>query len=230
MVYLVPTLLRGNAYNGLSRSHAPAWECIPISFPRPCVGMHTMVYLVPTLLRGNAYLSRSHAPAWECIPTLTVSCSQAPAWECIPMLTISRTAPAISFPRSCVGMHTYADHISNRPGYLVPTLTVLSFPRSCVGMHTYALSFPRSCVGMHTYADRIFLLSRSQAPCVGMHTYADRISNRPGYLVPTRENISFPRGSMGTRNACKHQSPSRNLHLPKCYLVPTLLRGNAYLR
>ena len=134
--YLVPTR------EHISRSHAPAWECIPaltisisfprscvgmhtcadrISFPGPCVGMHTMVYLVPTLLRGNAYLSRSHAPAWECIPTL--SRSHAPAWECIQWS--------------------------------------ISFPRPCVGMHTCALSFPRSSVGMHTYADRI---SRSHAP------------------------------------------------------------------
>ncbi|MCP4701735.1 MAG: hypothetical protein GY862_33485, partial [Gammaproteobacteria bacterium] len=46
--FLVPTLLRGNAYGFLmafSRSHTPAWECIWISdgifsFPRSCVGMH----------------------------------------------------------------------------------------------------------------------------------------------------------------------------------------------
>ena len=64
LTFLVPTLLRGNAYitltvscshagaweqgeaNLLSRSCAPAWECIHyadhFSFPRSCVGMHTL--------------------------------------------------------------------------------------------------------------------------------------------------------------------------------------------
>ena len=159
MVYLVPTLLRGNAY--LSRSHAPAWECIQwsISFPRSCVGMHTCAdrisnrpgYLVPTLLRGNAYngLSRSHAREYL-VPTLLrgnayngLSRSHAPAWECIPALSRSHAPAWECIPTLTVYLVPTREHISrsHAPAWeCIPTLTVartapaISFPRESISL------------------------------------------------------------------------------------------------
>ncbi|MFT6470027.1 MAG: hypothetical protein ACJAZ4_000450 [Neptuniibacter pectenicola] len=119
-------LLRGNARqhrlprrawetgrnSGSPRSHAPAWECTPVSattqsvgvrsrfrftsFPCSCVGMHVsisyhaergsqvkiQVRLVPLLLRGNARQHQLLRRAWQLGRDSGSPRSHAPASEC----------------------------------------------------------------------------------------------------------------------------------------------------
>ena len=244
---------RNGQRNVFSRSHAPAWERIH----RVRTDSAILVSLVPTLLRGNAYTGSGRTPPYSLVPTL--SRSHASAWErihrvrtdsailvsLVPTLLrgnaytgSGRTPPYwfLSFPRSCVGMHTQGQDGLRHTGFsrshapaweCIQYVRVSLFPCSRVGMHTQGqdglrhtgfLSFPRSCVGTHTQGQdglRHTGFSRSHAPAWECIHRVRTDSAILVSLVPT-----LLRGNAYTGSG---RTP------PYWFsLVPTLLRGNAY--
>ena len=132
LFFLVPTLLRGNAYITLtvSCSHAGAWEQGEVNLSpsniRPleklpgrftdyiavideAAAQPDLFFLVPTLLRGNAYI------------TLTVSCSHAGAWEQGEVnLSPSNIRPLKKLPGRFADNIAVIDEAAAQPGLFHP--------------------------------------------------------------------------------------------------------------
>ena len=130
----------------LSRSHAPAWECIhyadrscshagaweqgdgciysglAMSMPNSCMA-DDIPHESEQFLYILRMLSRSHAPAWECIHYADRSCSHAGAWEqgdgCI------YSGLATSMPNSCM-----ADDIPHESEQFLYILRILMYSSS----------------------------------------------------------------------------------------------------
>ena len=216
-LFLVPTLLRGNAYITLtvSCSHAGAWEQEVYlrarrgitgwrhTPPRRCLRLR--LFLVPTLLRGNAYI------------TLTVSCSHAPAWECI------HYADRFLFPRGSMGTRSISPSASRNNRLASHPSPPVSAPAAFSRSHAPAWEcihyadrflFPRGSMGTRSIspsASRNNRLASHPSPPVSAPAAFSR-SHAPAWeCIHYADRFSFPRGSMGTRSISP--SASRNNRL-----------------